>query len=88
MTPKDRKYTRTHEWVKIEDNQAIVGITYHAQDSLGDITFIELPKIGAELRKNGECGVIESVKAASDLYSPISGVCWMSMRHSKQLLKM
>ena len=51
MTPKDRKYTRTHEWVKIEDNQAIVGITYHAQDSLGDITFIELPKIGAELRK-------------------------------------
>ena len=74
MAPKDRMYAKTHEWVKIEDNQAIVGITYHAQDSLGDITFIELPKIGAELRKNGECGVIESVKAASDLYSPISGV--------------
>lgn len=74
MAPKDRMYTRTHEWVKIEDNEALVGITDHAQDSLGDITFIELPKIGAKLKKSGECGVIESVKAASDLYSPISGI--------------
>ncbi|HEX3020467.1 MAG TPA: glycine cleavage system protein GcvH [Chitinispirillaceae bacterium] len=73
MAPKDRKYAKTHEWVKIENNEAIVGITDHAQDSLGDITFIELPSIGAKLKKSGECGVIESVKAASDLYSPISG---------------
>lgn len=73
MTPKDRKYTKTHEWIKIENNEAVIGITDHAQDSLGDITFIELPKVGAKLKKNGECGVIESVKAASDLYSPASG---------------
>ena len=72
MTPKDRMYTRTHEWVKVEDNEALVGITDHAQDSLGDITFIELPKIGSKLKKSGECGVIESVKAASDLYSPLA----------------
>ncbi|HON09885.1 MAG TPA: glycine cleavage system protein GcvH [Chitinispirillaceae bacterium] len=73
MTPGDRKYTRTHEWVKIEGNMAIVGITEHAQDALGDITFVELPKVGSEVEKEKECGVIESVKAASDLYSPISG---------------
>lgn len=73
MVPNDRKYTKTHEWVKIENDQAIVGITDHAQDSLGDITFIELPKVGSKLKKNGESGVVESVKAASDLYSPLSG---------------
>jgi glycine cleavage system H protein len=73
MIPADRKYTKTHEWVKIEGSLAIVGITDHAQDSLGDITFVELPKIGAQLKSEGECGVIESVKAASDLYSPIGG---------------
>ena len=73
MTPNDRKYTRTHEWVKIEENITIVGITEHAQDALGDITFVELPKVGTEVEKEKECGVIESVKAASDLYfqSPI-----------------
>lgn len=73
MTPNDRKYTKTHEWIKTENDTATIGITDHAQDSLGDITFIELPKIGAKLKKNSECGVIESVKAASDLYSPASG---------------
>lgn len=73
MTPADRKYTRTHEWVKIDGNQAIVGITDHAQDALGDITFVELPGINSSLSKQKECGVIESVKAASDLYSPLSG---------------
>ena len=73
MTPNDRKYTRTHEWVKIEGNITIVGITEHAQDALGDITFVELPKVGTKVEKEKECGVIESVKAASDLYSPISG---------------
>ncbi|NLE00787.1 MAG: glycine cleavage system protein GcvH [Fibrobacter sp.] len=73
MTPQERKYAKTHEWVLIENGQAIVGISDHAQESLGDITFIELPKIGAKIKKGGECGVIESVKAASDIYSPISG---------------
>lgn len=73
MIPADRKYAQTHEWVKIEGSTAIVGITDHAQDALGDITFIELPKIGASLKMKKECGVIESVKAASDIYAPISG---------------
>jgi glycine cleavage system H protein len=73
MIPADRKYTPTHEWVRIEGSTAIVGITDHAQDALGDITFIELPKIGATLKMKKECGVIESVKAASDIYAPISG---------------
>jgi len=74
MVPQDRKYTKTQEWVKIEGDIATVGITDHAQDSLGDITFVEPPKPGSSLEKGKECGVIESVKAASDLYSPISGV--------------
>jgi glycine cleavage system H protein len=73
MIPVDRKYAKTHEWVIIDKETATVGITDHAQDALGDITFVELPKIGAKLKKTGECGVIESVKAASDIYSPISG---------------
>ncbi|NLG16683.1 MAG: glycine cleavage system protein GcvH [Fibrobacter sp.] len=73
MTPADRKYSRTHEWVKIEGDIAVTGITDHAQDALGDITFVELPKKGSQVSKEKECGVIESVKAASDLYSPISG---------------
>jgi glycine cleavage system H protein len=73
MVPVDRKYAKTHEWVKIDGNLAIVGITDHAQDSLGDITFVDLPKIGAQVRAGGECAVIESVKAAGDLYSPVSG---------------
>ncbi len=73
MIPADRKYTQTHEWIRIEGSTAIVGITDHAQDALGDITFIELPKIGATLKMKKECGVIESVKAASDIYAPISG---------------
>lgn len=74
MNPKNLKYTKTHEWINIEGNSATIGITDHAQDALGDITFIELPKKGANVKKGAECGVIESVKAASDLYSPISGV--------------
>lgn len=73
MNPANLKYSKTHEWVKIEGSTAIVGITDHAQDALGDITFIELPKAGAALRREKECGVIESVKAASDIYAPISG---------------
>jgi glycine cleavage system H protein len=73
MVPVDRKYTKTHEWVKIEGKLAIVGITDHAQDSLGDITFVDLPKTGTQVRGGGECAVIESVKAAGDLYAPVGG---------------
>lgn len=73
MVPTDCKYTKSHEWVKIEGDTAVVGITDHAQDALGDITFVELPKAGSSVEKGKECGVIESVKAASDLYSPVSG---------------
>jgi glycine cleavage system H protein len=73
MTPNDRKYTKTHEWVKIEGNTAIVGITDHAQTALGDITFVEKPTIGKTVGQGAECGVIESVKAASDIFAPVSG---------------
>jgi len=71
--PSDLKYSQTHEWIRVYGDTATVGITAHAQDTLGDITFVELPKVGASLKKGGEAGVIESVKAASDLLTPISG---------------
>ena len=73
-TPADRKYAASHEWIKLENGIATVGITDHAQDALGDITFIELPKMGAKLVAGKECCVIESVKAASDIYAPVAGV--------------
>ncbi len=73
MTPSDRRYSETHEWVKIENGVAIVGISDYAQESLGDITFIELPEVDHEVEQDEECGVIESVKAASDLNAPIAG---------------
>ncbi|MFP4162347.1 MAG: glycine cleavage system protein GcvH [Chitinispirillaceae bacterium] len=73
MTPDDRKYSKTHEWVQLEGENARVGITEHAQDSLGDITFVELPQVGKAISKGSEAGVIESVKAASDIFSPVSG---------------
>ncbi len=73
MTPQDRKYTKTHEWVKLDGATAVVGLTDYAQDSLGDITFIELPPVGKKLVKGKGCCVIESVKAASDIYAPVSG---------------
>lgn len=73
MIPKDRRYSDTHEWVKLDGNIATVGITDHAQESLGDITFIELPKTGNSIEKGKECAVIESVKAASDIFSPLDG---------------
>jgi len=72
-TPTSLKYSKTHEWVKIEGTNATVGITHHAQEALGDITFVELPKIGADVKKNSACCVIESVKAASDINAPVSG---------------
>ena len=72
--PKDLKYLSTHEWVRIEaDGTAFVGITDHAQEALGDIVFIEPPELDSELSAGEEAGVVESVKAASDIYAPLSG---------------
>lgn len=71
--PKDLKYTKEHEWVKLEGNVVVVGITDYAQDSLGDVVYVELPQEGAGVTKNESFGVVESVKAVSDLYSPVSG---------------
>lgn len=72
--PADLKYSDSHEWVRLDaDGNATVGITHHAQDLLGDLVFVENPKVGRSLRKGEECGVVESVKAASDIYAPIGG---------------
>jgi len=71
--PKDLKYTKEHEWVKLDGNVATIGITDYAQDSLGDVVYVELPQEGGTVTKNEPFGVVESVKAVSDLYSPISG---------------
>lgn len=72
--PNELKYTKSHEWVRDEgDGICAIGITDHAQGLLGDLVFVELPEIGAVVERDGECGVVESVKAASDIYSPISG---------------
>ena len=74
-TPNDLLYTRDHEWIrKEEDDIFVVGITHHAQESLGDVTFVELPSIGQSFEVNSIFGVIESVKAASDLLMPVTGV--------------
>ena len=69
----EKKYTEDHEWVQIDGDIATVGITNHAQESLGDIVFIDLPSIGKEVKAKEELCVIESVKAASDIYSPLDG---------------
>ena len=74
MTPDDRKYVKSHEWIKVEGDLAIVGITDHAQESLGDITFIDPPSVGDAKEQGEDIAVIESVKAASDIYAPVSGV--------------
>jgi glycine cleavage system H protein len=71
--PDNLKYTKDHEWAKIEGKQITVGITDHAQSALGDIVFVELPKIGRELKVGETFGVVESIKAVSDLYSPVQG---------------
>jgi len=73
VTPKDRKYAESHEWVKVEGDTAIVGISDYAQHELGDITFVEVPRLGEAFEKGDECAVVESVKAASDIYAPVSG---------------
>jgi glycine cleavage system H protein len=71
--PTDRKYTNEHEWIQSSGTTATIGITDHAQESLGDIVFVELPKVGAELAAGQTFGTVESVKAVSDLYAPASG---------------
>ncbi len=71
--PSDLKYASSHEWVRVEGDIATVGITDHAQDALGDVVYVELPEVGDHLDAGDEAGVVESVKAASDIYSPISG---------------
>ncbi len=73
MFPSDRRYTRDHEWARVEDGRARVGIAAFAAERLSDIVFVELPKVGAEVQAGQAFGVIESVKAASDLYAPLSG---------------
>jgi glycine cleavage system H protein len=71
--PTDYKYTKEHEWIKADGKNATVGITSHAQESLGDIVFVDLPKPGAEITSGKTFGSVESVKAVSDLYAPVSG---------------
>jgi glycine cleavage system H protein len=73
-TPANLKYTRSHEWVKQEsDGTVTVGITHHAQEMLGDLVFVETPAVGRKLKQGEECAVVESVKAASDVYAPVAG---------------
>jgi glycine cleavage system H protein len=72
--PEELKYTKSHEWVRDEgDGTVTVGITHHAQDLLGDMVFVELPEVGTTFASGDDCAVVESVKAASDVYSPVSG---------------
>jgi len=73
MVPKGLLYTKDHEWAKIEGDIAIIGITDHAQDQLGELTFVELPDVGKEVKQKEELAVVESSKAASDVYSPVTG---------------
>lgn len=73
MFPEGLKYTREHEWARIEDEKVFVGITHHAQEELGDIVFVELPEKGMEVTQGDNLAVVESVKAVSDIYSPVSG---------------
>ena len=71
--PGDLRYTKDHEWAKDQGGLLRVGITHHAQDSLGDVVFVELPEVGAAVEKGKQFGVVESTKAVSELYSPVSG---------------
>lgn len=73
MNPEDLKYSEEHEWLRMEGDTAVIGITHFAQDSLGDVVFVELPEVGADVGQFEKMGEIESVKAVSDLYSPVGG---------------
>ena len=72
--PSGLKYSREHEWVRVEENTALIGITDFAQAELGDVVYVELPEVGMEVEANNTFGVVESVKAVSDLFAPVSGV--------------
>ena len=69
----DRKYSKDHEWIKVEGDLVVVGITDFAQNSLHEITFVEISEVGTKLEANGECGLVESMKASSDIFSPVGG---------------
>ncbi|HEX8819901.1 MAG TPA: glycine cleavage system protein GcvH [Archangium sp.] len=71
--PQNLKYTKEHEWARAEGTRVVVGVTAHAQESLGDVVYVELPKVGSSVTAGKQFGVIESTKAVSDLYSPLSG---------------
>jgi glycine cleavage system H protein len=73
MVPENLRYTKDHEWIRVEGDVGAIGITDHAQEELGDIVFVELPKIGAALEQSASFGSVESVKAVSDIYAPVSG---------------
>ena len=73
MIPKDLRYSKEHEWVKVEGDEAVIGITDFAQEQLGDVVYVELPAVGQQIEQFKSFGVVESVKAASDLYAPVSG---------------
>lgn len=73
MYPDNLRYTEDHEWIRVEGDTGVVGISHHAQEALGDIVYVELPEVGATVNKGGGAGSIESVKAVSDVYSPIAG---------------
>jgi glycine cleavage system H protein len=73
MVPENLRYTKDHEWIRVEGDVGAIGITHHAQEELGDIVFVELPKIGAALEQSASFGSVESVKAVSDIYAPVSG---------------
>jgi glycine cleavage system H protein len=74
MYPENLKYSKSHEWVRVEGDKVVVGITSFATGKLGDIVFVELPEVGSRVAVAGNAGTVESVKAVSDLYSPVSGV--------------
>lgn len=73
MVPSDIYYTKDHEWLKVNGDEAVVGITDHAQEALGDITYVDLPKVGKVVKAHDSLLVVESVKAASDVYAPVAG---------------
>jgi glycine cleavage system H protein len=74
LYPQDLRYTREHEWIRVDGNRGVVGITGYAQEQLGDVVFVELPKVGSTIEQGKTFGVVESVKTASDLYAPVSGL--------------
>ena len=73
MNPADLRYTKDHEWIGMDGDLAVIGISNHAQQALGDITFVDLPKVGKVLKQHDVIGVVESVKAASDIFAPVAG---------------